>query len=269
MNYDTGLEITFVLSRTCNIQCWYCYWLEEKDLRKNVDHAFNKVIGFIKLHEREHLLFQFYGGEPTISPNLIEYAIRLNEEFKNVDLLMHTNLIRSKQYFEQFNQFDNFRINCSFHSDWIPDVNKWMEKVYLLKDSAIYLMLQENNFDQIEKLYFENVNKKPIQICPIHQILETETYYKMMETFPKEHVFEHGFGNYKNLMCKPGFIIRENGDIMRGWAQMSHFYKIFNLYTDPIKRIHDWTICGFPVCYCDQDYPRMKPTEYCRLKNGK
>lgn len=268
-DYNNALEITFVLTQKCNIECWYCYWNEERDIRETVDHDFDKVIEFIKLHERKHLLFQFYGGEPTIHPKLIEYADILNKEFNSIDMWMHTNLLKSKRYFEQFNKYDNFRVNCSFHTDWIPDVDKWFEKVYELNNSVIYLMLQANNFDQIEKLYFENVNKKFVWICPVHQILETETYDKMKDTFDKDHIYEHGFGSYKNLMCKPGFVIRENGDIMRCWAQMAHRYKIFNLYTNPMKHIHDWTICGFKVCYCDQPYPRMKPTEYYRMNNGK
>lgn len=269
IDYDNALEITFVLTQKCNIKCWYCYWNEEKDIRETVDHDFDKVIEFIKIHEREKLLFQFYGGEPTIHPKLIEYTDILNKEFNNVDLWMHTNLLQSKKYFEQFNKYNNYRINCSFHSDWVPNIDKWIEKVYSLNNSTIYLMLQDNNFDLIKELYDKNVNKKTVWICAIHQILETEIYYKMKKTFPKEHIYEHEFGSYKNLMCKPGFVIRENGDIMRCWAQMAHRYKIFNLYTNPMKHIPDWTICGFKVCYCNQPYPRMKPTEYYRRNHGK
>jgi sulfatase maturation enzyme AslB (radical SAM superfamily) len=269
IDYDNTLEIALVLTQKCNIKCWYCYWNEEKDIRETVEHDFDKVIEFIKLHERKNLAFQFYGGEPTIHPKLIEYTDRLKKEFVDVELSLFTNLLKSKEYFSQFNKYINFRINCSFHTDWIPDIDKWFEKVYLLKYSSIYLILQENNFDKIKKAYFENVNKKTVWVCPIYQILGTDVYYKMKETFPKEHIHEHSFGEYKNLMCKPGFIIRENGDIMRCWAQMGQRYKIFNLYTDPIKHIPDWTICGFSTCFCEQEYPRMKPTEYYRKTHGK
>jgi sulfatase maturation enzyme AslB (radical SAM superfamily) len=269
IDYNNTLELTFVLTQKCNIKCWYCYWNKEKDIRETVEHDFDKVIEFIKLHEKKNLLFQFYGGEPTIHPKLIEYTNILNKTFNNVSLLMHTNLLKPRKYFEQFNKYDNFKINCSFHTDWIPDVEEWFKKVYMLNNSVIYFILQENNFDQIEKLYFENVSKKTVIISPIEQILGTETYYRMKEIFPKEHIHEHSFKNYKNLMCKPGFIIRENGDIMRCWAQMVHKYKIFNLYTDPIRHIPDWILCGFPVCFCEQAYSRIKPTEYYRKNHEK
>jgi len=269
IDYNKTLEITFVITQKCNIKCWYCYWNDEKDIRETVEHDFNKVIEFIKVHKKKNLFFQFYGGEPTLHPKLIEYADRLNEEFDNVTLLMHTNLLRSKKYYEQFNKYDDFLINCSFHSDWVKNVDEWFEKVYLLKNSEVFFMLQENNTKQILRLYYKHSNRKKLWICPIHQILGTETYKNMKSSYDLEDIYEHSYNNYKNQMCKPGFIIRENGDIMRCWAQMPRRYKIFNIYKDPMKHIQDWTFCVSKICFCDQAYPRMEMKEYYRLTHGK
>jgi len=268
-NYNNTLEVTLVLTQKCNIKCWYCYWNEEKDIRETVDHDFNKIVEFIKLHKKDHLLFQFYGGEPTIHPKLIEYADILYEEFDSVEIFMHTNLLRSAKYFEQFNKYDNFQIYCSFHSDWVPNVDKWLEKVYLLKNSIVNLVLQETNFKQILQLFYKLLNRREVWICPINQMIGTEAYDDMKSTWTLDDIHEHSYKNYENQMCKPGFIIRENGDVMRCWAQMDRRYKIFNIYTDPMKHIQDWTYCVSKICFCDQAYLRMDMKKYYRMIHAK
>lgn len=266
-DYSKILEITFVLTQKCNADCWYCYWHTERDVRNTVKHDFDKVIEFIKLHMRDELYFQFYGGEPTIHPKLIEYTERLHDEFVYPKIFMHTNLMHSKAYFKQFNKYPDFNVHCSFHSDIVKDIDKWFEKVYAIKNSKIYFMVQENNWDLIYDLYLKHKDKKKCFICPIKQILNTDLHDHIRDVIVQNDVYEHKFQGFRHMMCMPGFIIRENGDVMRCWAQMQSFYKIFNIYEDEMRRVPDWLLCGYHTCFCDQPYLRKTVKEY--VEDGK
>lgn len=261
IDYSKILEVTLVLTQKCNLNCWYCYWHDEPDVRETVDHDFEKVIEFIKVHWRDKLYFQFYGGEPTIHPKLIEYTDRLHEEF-DPKIYMHTNLMRSVNYFKQFNKYPDFNVHCSFHSDHVVDIEGWFRKAYAIKNSKIYFMVQENNFDLIYDLYLKHREQKKCYVCPIRQILNTDLHDHIRDVIVQNDIYEHSFQGFRHMMCMPGYIIRENGDVMRCWAQMQQRYKIMNIYKDEMKRIPDWMLCGYHTCFCDQPYPRKTPKEY-------
>lgn len=264
-DYSKILEVTFVLTQKCNIDCWYCYWHYEPDVRDTVEHDFNKVIEFLKLHKREGLYFQFYGGEPTIHPKLIDYTDQLHEEFDSPKVFMHTNLLRSKKYFEQFNKYPDFNVHCSFHSDWVKDIDGWFSKVHAIKNSKIYFMVQEGNFELVYDLYLKHKDTKKCFVCPIKQILNTNLHYNIRDVVSQKDIYEHHYLSYRHKMCMPGYIIRENGDVMRCWAQMQQRYKIFNIYEDKMKKVDPWMFCGFETCFCDQPYKRLKPNEYIKV----
>lgn len=170
--------------------------------------------------------------------------------------------MRSKGYFKQFNKYPDFNVHCSFHSDIVKDIDGWFEKVYAIKNSKIYFMVQEGNWDLIYDLYLQHKDKKKCYVCPIRQILNTKLHYNIRDVIVQNDIYEHSFQGFRHNMCMPGFIIRENGDVMRCWAQMKHFYKNFNIYMDEMRRVPDWLLCGYHTCFCEQEYPRKTIKEY-------
>src|SRR6056300_1571729 len=100
--YDNDLlTIRLIITNACNQACSYCLCKSHpKNIKRNTTFPkedFYKVIEFIKKQERKRLEFYFFGGEPTLHPNLPEYIDILRKEFGNSlsKLTILTNLSES------------------------------------------------------------------------------------------------------------------------------------------------------------------------------
>ncbi|XCP84367.1 radical SAM protein [Roseburia hominis] len=93
---EEGFEsIKIHVSNTCNLQCKYCYAnggnYRAKDSLMDLNTA-KKVVEFINTSDRLNNLkyISFFGGEPLMNPQIIEYICEHTQE-KNVDYLLQTN----------------------------------------------------------------------------------------------------------------------------------------------------------------------------------
>lgn len=103
--YDLAIETT----RRCNMKCEHCMRGESQ----NID-ASNDIIDMIlndeEIKQIDHICFS--GGEPTLNPNIIIYAIdKIIDENINVsEIVMVTNgQIFNKELVEAFNRFNEYR----------------------------------------------------------------------------------------------------------------------------------------------------------------
>ena len=73
--HSTTLTVTIVLNLDCNFACTYCYEGDIKGGQYLSEKTADQIIGFIEnrlTSEIKTLMVDFYGGEPLLSPRLIE-----------------------------------------------------------------------------------------------------------------------------------------------------------------------------------------------------
>jgi len=81
---NPGLSLMVALNLDCNFSCVYCYEGEMKGNLYMSDETADLLIDFIKDHfpeKKNTLLIDFYGGEPLLSIELIEYISRAVKSF--------------------------------------------------------------------------------------------------------------------------------------------------------------------------------------------
>lgn len=103
--HDLAIETT----RRCNLRCGHCMRGESQ----NID-ASNEIIDMIlndeEIKQIDHICFS--GGEPTLNPNIIIYAIDkiIDENINVLEIVMVTNgQIFNKELVEAFNRFNEYR----------------------------------------------------------------------------------------------------------------------------------------------------------------
>lgn len=78
-DYSDCVELVISLTNACNLRCKYCFIGEEgctiKDISKeSIDKALESVKKVALAKEKKSIYIQFFGGEPTLRPQLILYT---------------------------------------------------------------------------------------------------------------------------------------------------------------------------------------------------
>lgn len=63
------------INKKCNMRCKYCYWPEHPDEEMSEEIA-NRVIEYVIEHPNRYDYIVFFGGEPMLSPHLIQRFIQ-------------------------------------------------------------------------------------------------------------------------------------------------------------------------------------------------
>lgn len=253
--YDNTTFISFVITRHCDAGCWYCHWNGETD--KTNDVNFDDVLKFIDIQDNENIHFTFYGGEPTESENLISYMNILNNRYKNLQMVLITNLLKPISYFNMLSGVDNLKLIASYHSDSVSDNEEWLDKINLFDDIHIRLMMTENNKNGIIKLWDSlmlkgyDVHIKTIEQMGIVHESDCDPETPITNKLPR-------LDNFKHMMCSSGFIIRENGDVFKCWEDKVRLMNINNF----TYKINKWGLCLHDVCTCGQRFPKLSIRKY-------
>lgn len=276
--------ITLLITKFCNIRCWYCDVLTNKSKKSrfmNLDDI-EKVIQFIDIQDqpkKPNICINFFGGEPTLNPYLSDMIYKLKDYFegkRNLDLLITTNLIKPLEYFKSLPK--ELIYATSFHSDWINDIDEWIEKARYLNDNNqlyhVVLMMQKTNMDLIYSIYEKN-NDLPIIICPIDQVVNDIKYNEFKTRVNNYDIFEDSeielFYNRnhsdKYHMCSSGLIIDEYGNLYNCWPTINN--PVTNIFESPTKKIPGWHLCDNYSSNCDMEVIRSSIKFYVNtIKNN-
>ena len=79
-DYSDCVELVISLTNACNLRCKYCFIGEEGCNIKNIsEESIDKALESVKkvaiLKEKKRIYIQFFGGEPTLRPQLIYYTM--------------------------------------------------------------------------------------------------------------------------------------------------------------------------------------------------
>jgi len=124
INNDTvdRLHIGFIVGTTCNYKCHYCFdgcndglYRFPTDLnliKKNLSHIVNI---YRDHHNKKHIRIHITGGEPTLWPDLGEFAEHFNERM-DCKISLSTNGTRTLRFWQEYSRyFDD--IGISIHNE--------------------------------------------------------------------------------------------------------------------------------------------------------
>ena len=143
-----GLVIELVVTEECNLGCTYCY-MDNKpvymtretlwDLHRNMDV-------FLKLYRKDTYEVSFFGGEPTLNWDLIEYAVPLFAQDPRCDhqIIISNGLLLTEEKISWLHQ-NHCGISMSFDGLW-NNINRPLKNgtgsldVYLKKRDLFHRM---------------------------------------------------------------------------------------------------------------------------------
>lgn len=91
-DYNNYVELVISLTNDCNLRCKYCFVGEKNFCKKiiskeNIDKALHAVGELAKVKQKKEVFITFFGGEPTLYPDLIKYSIeKAKEVLKDYDV---------------------------------------------------------------------------------------------------------------------------------------------------------------------------------------
>ncbi len=84
-DYNDYVELVISLTNDCNLRCKYCF-VGEKNFNKKIiskeyiDEAIDSVYELARVKNKKEVFITFFGGEPTLYPDLIEYSMETAKE---------------------------------------------------------------------------------------------------------------------------------------------------------------------------------------------
>jgi len=112
-------NLTFIVTDDCNYNCSYC--LQKKEKKTITHETIRAAVDFFYpfLNSKHKVYIGFYGGEPLLAFDKIQYAVRLlleknKKENKNLEFTMTTNgSLLTREMLEFFNEH-HFALQLSF-----------------------------------------------------------------------------------------------------------------------------------------------------------
>lgn len=287
-------RIEMIITEKCSFRCSYCYWKDDPDYSFSAHDLisrsnFCQVVDFIKAQEKAKNEFTFYGGEPTVHPDLFYFIDEVYERIPGVDIGLLTNLSKPMSYFEKFPRSKVRSIIASLHTQWVVDIDAWFEKVAFLKPAEIRLVLTEKNHDLIFQAYekYRHLYEKEMVIHPLSDYeniqgllamenvvvqIDDDNYshagnvviqLKNGEDFKGDH---REIVNFKGMMCNAGYHVDMKGNVYSCWSAYNVKNIIANIFRDPPKKLSGWTYCSYDHCSCGKRYTKLSVDKYLEWK---
>lgn len=161
-NYPDVLQITWVINTICSNKCNYCV----PALNAGTNHGYEWEA--VKLFFEE--IFRRYpkihvsiaGGEPTMSPFLLELCKMIHEKGSTVGLT--SNGTRNAEYYNELSKYVNY-IVFSYHPQY-GDRNKVLEKIAAAVDNcycSLRIMMDPKHWDHAVEMFNNTKNHELMQ----------------------------------------------------------------------------------------------------------
>ena len=257
-DYDAWLH--WVVQDRCNLNCNYCYSFDSDAKKQGAIFSIN-IPALIHTLNKTNTTFRisFTGGEPFLTPNIIEACIEITKQHY---IAFNTNLTatRFKEFGANINPERVIHITASVHIAELETYNL----TYRFIDN--YVVLREKGFsiDAIEvghpsllnhvQKYKDAFKRKGLDIAFGPFVGEYEgRQYPDSYTQEEIHIFDlkdtPNIFSQKGTLCNAGYnvgIVLPNGDVVN-CSPISE--KIGNIYED-IKFKDQLIICPVEVCGC-------------------
>lgn len=201
---ETNFNATYLmLTSQCNLRCPYCYLHKQNDImtKEMIENSIHFLIDNAKKSNKEHISITFFGGEPTLYPELCEYTLLYAvNQCKLYGLKTRFSMITNGMRFDE--EVQKFllmwytitgSISVQLSYDGIPTVQRFNRIAYQNQFDSGTMM--ENNIQKIKdfcKAYNINFNKS----FRTHSVVTKKSLPYMAETYKYFHKLglSGGFG---------------------------------------------------------------------------
>lgn len=298
-------RINMMLTERCNNKCWYCgtnSHLVGENYEEFDDYKMDKLFDFIyaqKPERIERIVISIIGGEPTLVKKFPLYLERFLSAEKVAAVDVSTNLQTPTSCFQDMPANKKLSFICSFHSDWVNNVDKWFQKVEILDKKGILekvlLLLTSKNINKIKKVYEKYKGIEQLRVHAINEFRCENQYKKLIETgFFKKFdmhvnaiedlngeissdnisvILEDGSNDYKNydkyncfkgMFCNGGFIILANGDV----KHCDNSARPLTNICKESKRLREWYVCEGDECIIGLDFQKLSARYLSKFLKG-
>jgi uncharacterized protein len=183
-NKSNHFSIELTTTAMCNLGCTYCFEGVKTDKRRLDDkvdvikeriHEFLKADWFLKNYDS--LNISFWGGEPTLNPDLVIDIIQEFQVFENVNFHIYTNAFNRKR-FEKIVQninLEKLHVQISYDGE---DISNKFRITHNGKGSATQVL---ENMDYFARTY----PKLDISLKSTIPLAAMDTLYKTWKDFKK------------------------------------------------------------------------------------
>jgi len=257
-NYDAWL--LWVIQDRCNLNCNYCFCFDS-DAKKNGTIFSINIPALIQTLNKTNKTFRigFTGGEPFLTPNIIEACIEITKKHY-ISLNSNLTTTKLKEFSVKINPKKVIHITASLHIVELETYNlmdRFIDNYMLLKEKGFNINALEvahpsllNHVHRYKDLFKEKGFN--ISFCPFVGEYDGKKYpdsytSKEINIFDLKDTVK--LFNQKGRLCNAGYnvgIILQNGDVV---SCFSISKKIGNIYKD-IEFKDQLIICPVEVCGC-------------------
>lgn len=192
---ENKMHIFLSMTSFCNLNCPYCY----EDCRKKIKNKsyidkdnIDKIIKYIECTNPESIKIAYFGGEPTINPEGLIYAIKRIGEFENNIPVHHTLITNgyelSPMIVRELLRHDNFDVQITLDGD--KDKHDMTRQTFDKKGSF------DEIFSNILELTEIIPNKVVIRINVSGKL---DSYYKLTDKIVDKGLAKNVFLTYVSI----------------------------------------------------------------------
>lgn len=252
------LLFEIVVSRQCNKRCPYCDLDFSSDFitEEVIDHTINYFSSISQ--EIESLSVNFFGGEPILAMDKIEYFVsRLQENNITANLSIGTNGVLLDQTKLNFLKNNNFHIYLSIDTETGLDILQkdifgWFQDMceinFILNPNTLFLsywLLQE-----VLQKWFKNINLMPVFWTiswGTEHLKELKRFIKQCRRMDSDIRFEY-YSYFNDVSIEKQFMVEVDGELYSDldsllWIQrQNHGLVPDALITEIYSKTHIWNI---------------------------
>ncbi len=236
---DGWIYIKFETTMFCNFQCSYCCVQSPKYTKGEkfefTRENFHLVINFLKNQNANGIIFEFFGGEPTLNPDLFYFIDKLKTNFApNLHMILMTNLSAPVELYKKLPS--EMELVIGFHTAFY-NIDKYLEKAVQLKDRfykfLTILMIHKDNHLLLGPRIkdFKNLGLETT-VCPLlddnfqfqdrsedfgieydsrYTQMKSEVIDSDMNPLSEREAME--IKSFKGMLCFPNINIKKDGSI--------------------------------------------------------
>lgn len=127
------MKISWKINDICNYKCSYCFNKNKTKKHINNINMIHKSIEYLEKLKYDSYYFSFFGGEPTLHPQIHDILKRVNGLVNINKIRIITNLSLSVEKLVEYREYDNLEFFVSCHMEYIND--RFIEKLLYLNDN--------------------------------------------------------------------------------------------------------------------------------------
>lgn len=149
-----SLRIYLNLGSKCNMNCKYCFQSNQNENNTIKKQVVDKVIEFINNTPQRKINLAFWGGEPTLYLDIIDYVVKNTHKHKNIIYDIATNGTNNILLQKIIDKYEDSRFNILLSNKNNNDINTW-DKLKMV--SKFNLILSPYTICTLSKEYIDSL----------------------------------------------------------------------------------------------------------------